>query len=292
MKFKLGIILSLLALSSIFFVLKKDKNEESIQKIIQFDFPHHQEWETPSLTPIQEEQLNRILSQKFTFLGKGARILSFLSEDGLYVLKFFKYRYHYPHWAVRYLPSIFPFEGYRQRKMQKVSLSTVLNGYNVAYEHDPQNTGLVYIHLNLTSNQLPHVRLIDKKGDQTLVDLNQTRFVIQLKVHELMDLLNILLKENKIDLAKRRICQVFDLYHLHYQNGLYDLGVGILANNGFIDEKPIHFDVSKMTFDERIYDPELQKERMMIMKKKISIWLHKNYPSYHDEIMQAINNKT
>lgn len=278
----------LLSLGILGFTVTKPKPFDL--KTIQFDYPYNKDWEIDPLNQDQTNQINAILSQKFTYLGKGARLLCFLSEDGVYVLKFFKYRYHYPHFAT-YLPNVFPFKNYKQQKMKKVSLYTVLNGYKIAYEHEPNSTGLIYIHLNQTMNQLPSVLIVDKQGKPHLVDLDDTRFVIQLRVEELTEVMTQLLNDQNIPTAKERLCQIIDLYLSHYKKNLFDLGVGILCNNGFIDDLPIHFDVSKMTIDEKICQPSLQKKSLTTMAKKIDLWLLKNYPAYRDEIMLTINHK-
>ncbi len=294
MKLKLRVLLIALLIGLGFQIFKWNKphKERFNLQMIQFDFPYREEWEIQPLNKKNQEHLNTIiLSQKFTYLGKGARLISFLSEDGLYVLKFFKYRYHQPHWSLRYLPALFPFENYRKRKMQKVSLDTVLNGYKVAYDYDRQGTGLLYIHLNPSFHQLPEATLLDKQENPHVINLNRTRFVIQLKVQELADVLHKLLKNQEVALAAQRLSQVFDLYAAHYQKGLYDLGVGLIRNNGFIDNEPIHFDVGKMTFDKKICQSQLQRERMAIMAHKVDLWLLTNYPLYRDQIMSILENK-
>jgi hypothetical protein len=292
MKIKWGILLILLFLGLGIYFFKGNKNQKGELNLqtIQFDFPYHPEWDA-TLSTKEKEHIHTILSQKFTYLGKGARLVSFLSEDGAYVLKFFKYRYHQPHWAVGYLPDVFPFKSYRQRKMKKVSLETVLNGYGIAFKYIPESTGLVYVHLNQTSHLLPEVRIIDKQGKDHLIILDGTRFVVQLKVEELERLLHQMLKNQQVELAKQRLRQVIGLYKEYYQQGLYDLGVGILRNNGFIHDQPIHFDVSKMTMDDKVRDPQFQQERLKIMLKKVSGWLRENYPQYHDDVMRNLEDK-
>lgn len=290
MKIKTTILFSILFITLGFFVFKINKNKSFDKKTIQFDFPYNQDFEIDPLSKEQLQQIDSILAQKFTYLGKGARLLSFLSADGLYVLKFFKYRYHEPHFAT-HLPAIFPFKNYKLQKMKKVSLYTVLNGYKIAYQHDAKSTGLIYIHLNETNNEFPDVLLVDKQGKPHLIDLDNTRFVIQLKVDEFKNVLTKLLENQNLELAKQRLCQIIDLYLSHYKKGLFDLGVGILDNNGFLEDEPIHFDVSKMTIDEKVSDPEFQKERLKIMTKKIDLWLLTKFPEYRDEIMFNINSK-
>ncbi len=283
-------LLALLGLGTLYYKQAYRSTDGFSTEKIQFEFPYHAEWET-HLSKEQKDQINQILTQRFTYLGKGARAFSFLSQDGQYVLKFFKYRYHTPHWAVRILPAIFPFEPYRQRKMQKVSLDTVLNGYKIAFDHDPIGTGLLYVHLNPTIQQHPIAIVTDKQGKEHLVDLDNTRFVLQKKVRELTDLLNELMRNQDIGQAKYRINQVFDLYLFHYNHGLHDLGMGILRNNGFIEDEPIHFDVGKMTLDSRISDSRFHREKMIKMAKKVKQWFGKNYPEHQKEITHSLEEK-
>lgn len=289
MKFWIGLVtVLLLGMGIILYKQEMNQNAEFTLKKVQFDFPYHPEWEIASLPKEEQEHLNHIFSQSFTYLGKGARALSFLSEDGQYVLKFFKYRYHQPHWSVRFLPAIFPFESYRKRKMQKVSLETVLNGYKVAYDYDRQGTGLLYIHLNPTADQHLVVNIIDKQGQSHAIDLDGTRFIVQRKVRELEELLDALLQKQEVDLAQQRICQVFDLYFSFYQKGVCDLGIGILRNNGFIGDEPIHFDVGKMIVDTSMRDPKNHRARTLKMAKKVKFWLFRNYPQYESEISHKL----
>jgi hypothetical protein len=262
-KWKAIILVPILALAGLaFFKIHFPKDGFLLEKL-EFDFPHHEEWEIPPLDSGKQKQLNDILLQKFTYLGKGRSSVSFISEDEDYVLKFFK----------------------STAKVKKAPLERALNGYKIAYDNDPAGTGLLYIHLNKTQHQHPIVSLIDKTGKEHQLNLDHTYFVVQQKVHELQDLLQDLLEQQKIELAKQRLHAIFDLYLSHYQKGLFDLGVGILRNNGFNKDQPIHFDVSKMTLDKRICDSTFQQERMQIMIKKIDLWILKHYPQYHQEIV-------
>src|SRR5579871_916778 len=53
-------------------------------------FSPAQEWEFPPLNPKEQKEIERILSQKFTYLARGSQAFAFISEDGRYVLKMFK----------------------------------------------------------------------------------------------------------------------------------------------------------------------------------------------------------
>ncbi len=254
---------------------------------IEFAFPFRPDWQIPK----EKAEPQELLAQSFSYLGKGARSYAFLGEDGKTVLKFFKYRYHQPHWMVRYLPDFPPFNYLRQKKIGKVSLETVLNGYGIAYSQDPEGTALLHIHLNETAGVYPPVTVFDKQGKAHLIDLDRTRFVLQKKVQEAEDLIGELLVEGNVEEAKKRIGQIFDLYLSHYRQGLCDLGVGILRNNGFDGEKAVHFDVGKLTRDESVRQLAATEQRIVRMAKKIEFWLRINYPAHHDALVSDLQEK-
>src|SRR5262249_60872628 len=114
------------------------------------DMPHHKEWEIPALQNDEKQKLNAILSQKFSYIGKGAQSYAFSSADNQYVLKFFKFKHLTPHWFVELFPPFPPFSTYREtqavRKQRK--LMGVFEGYHLAYEVHKQPSGLIYAHLN------------------------------------------------------------------------------------------------------------------------------------------------
>ncbi len=274
-----------------YFDYQYEKTDGFSVSSIQFEIPSREEWETKLLTSQEQVQLQNILQMKFTYLSKGARSYAFISENGEYVLKFFKFRYLTPHWTVRYLPAIPPFEYFRQKKINKVSLDTVLSGYSIAYNYDPDNTGLIYIHLNHTNDAYPSITVLDKEGRSHIVDLDHTRFIVQKRAQELSDILETHLREGNIIQAKQILLQTIDLYVSHYNKGIYDLGTGLIRNNGFIGKQPIHFDVGKMTLDERIQDPEFQYHVMVKMVKNADKWFISNYPQYRQEMWKALQNK-
>lgn len=83
---------------------------------ITYDMPHHDEWDIPKLSDEERQRLDSILSQKFTYIGKGAQSYAFGSDDGKYVLKFFKFKHLTPHWFVEMFPLFPPFRPIVQSK--------------------------------------------------------------------------------------------------------------------------------------------------------------------------------
>ncbi len=123
------------------------------------------------------------LKQKYYLADQGGQSYVFFSEDGNYVLKFFK---DMPRpWL--------PFRSYQKKKRGK--LKRTLHGYLLAYERMREETGLLCIHFKPSQTHLP-TRLIDRLHIENSIDLSSVFFVIQKKAtlgtisdDELQDLL-------------------------------------------------------------------------------------------------------
>lgn len=259
---------------------------------ITYDLPYHSEWEIPVLTPDEKAQLKTILSQNFSYLGKGAQSYAFASEDQKYVLKFFKFKHLKPSWYVDILPDIPPFSEYKKklaaRKERK--LIGAFSGYKIAYDIDRPESGLIYIQLNPSHEYLP-VTLIDKIGLKRNVDLGSVVFILQEKGVTLRVALAQLLDEGNIALAKQRIGQIFNLYLSEYRKGIYDHDHGVLQNSGFIGDRVIHLDVGKIHKDEKISQPQFYHEDLILVANKIKTWLCKNYPVQCPEMIKDMEEK-
>lgn len=258
-----------------------------------YEIPHHLEWEIPALTAAEKEQLDHVLDQTFHYLGKGAQSYVFTSDDGKYVLKFFKFKHLKPSFFYTLLPPIYPFKQHVQKEEERKArkLDSVFTGYRLSYELHKQETGLVFIHLNKTNDLHRSVIVKDKIGRSHTIDLDSTVFLLQEKGETMRTVINNLLKKNEVALAKQRVRQVFDLYHSEYRKGIYDRDHGIMHNVGFVGDHPIHLDVGKMTLDANLKKPEVYSADLELIYKKIDLWLRVNYPQYHEEISKDMREK-
>lgn len=259
---------------------------------ITYEFPYHPEWEIASLSVQEEQNLNDILKQNFHYIGKGAQSYAFTSDDGIYVLKFFKFKHLKPHWLTAILPNIGPLSNYKEQvRLRKIkNFNSVFTGYKIAYDLHKEESGLVYIQLNPT-HIVKKVTLIDKIGLEHSVDLGEVVFVIQKKGETTRTVLNELLKNGDVATAKHRIHQVFDLYLSEYRKGIYDRDHGIMHNIGFIGDQPFHLDMGKMSKDNAMKDPKVFQEDLIKVAAKIEIWMHANYPQYYTEVVDDMENE-
>ncbi len=128
-------------------------------------------------------QAIEILDQPFHYMASGGQSYVFLSDDGRYVLKFFK-------GPITFLPKV------RARKIQKISRT--LLGYELLQKKLPTHSATIYAHLS--KSPLRSVTLIDKCGIRHTVDLSSIECILQHhveplssdalpKVHTLADLM-------------------------------------------------------------------------------------------------------
>lgn len=257
-----------------------------------YEMPFNIEWAVDPLTTPQQVQLDTILQQKFHYLGKGAQSYAFTSDDGKYVLKFFKFKHLRPSFLATLIPNIRPFSEYytKEELRKKRKLNSVFIGYKLAYDLNKDESGILFVQLNPTHIS-KNVTLIDKIGLERPVDLGTVVYVVQEKGVTLRNTLTALLNDNDLPLAQQRINQIFDLYMSEYNKGIYDRDHGVMHNTGFVGNKPIHLDVGKLTADENIRQPSVYKEDLVKVANKIELWLRTHYPEHYGVLVPEMEKK-
>lgn len=236
-------------------------------------------------TPLAKEDSNTqnfesILAQRFDYLGKGAQSYAFLSEDGAYVLKFFKSK-HFRLNGVQNLLSSLPFlEQWRMRKIAKKRrlLESVFSGYKLAFKKDRENAGMLYLHLTDGDKLEGTFALKDKMGFAHKIPRNAYAFTLQRCAKITRAVLTDALKKGDTDLALCRFNQIVDLYLDEYQKGIYDRDHGVLHNTGFVGERPIHLDVGKLSKDSNMMHVAHYKPDLIKVVCKFKLWVQQNYP--------------
>lgn len=255
---------------------------------ITFEMTYNSEWEIAKLDPQKQQQLDRILDQRFTYLGKGHQTFVFSSEDGEYVLKFFRFKRLKPSKmmdVLSYVPVIGKYSDNWEKK-RKSRLKKLFEGYRVAYAYDPVYTGIVFIHLNLTDNLKKQVKVVDRLGIERTIDLDTVVFAVQKRARMTKDVLVDLLKKGDLESVKTHLRSLYEMYHSEYKQGIVDQDRNILSNTGFVGESPIRLDIGQLKKDDGIKNPIAYKEDWdKIYDKRIVEWLRKHYPSEADSIL-------
>jgi len=181
------------------------------------------------------------LNQPYHYLGCGNQCYAFLSDDGKYVLKLFKYASSPVSPALTKIPVLNTFKPFRPHRYQKMlwKRQRDIESYRLAFDRFREESGLIAAHLDPEANY-PAITLYDKLRCKHTLNFSDCPFVLQHKAvpadqqfrawRESPERLKIAL-EGLSNLFKKRI-----------ERGILDDDVNYHANIGFIGAKPIQID--------------------------------------------------
>lgn len=247
---------------------------------ITWDLAHDPRWDIRPLTNKEQTAVDSILDQKFSYLGKGCQSYVFLSEDGDYVVKFFKYqRFRTQPW-LDYLTFIPPVEHYKKRKTEKKmnKLEGLFASWKIAFEGLKLETGLIFVHLNRTQNLNKTLVIYDKMGLEHNIDLDKMQFLVQRKAEMLCPYIKNLMDKRDTQEAKNMLDRIIVLIISEYVRGYADNDHALMQNTGVLDGFPIHIDVGQFVKEENAKSPQVYKQDLFSKTFKFRKWLKRNYP--------------
>lgn len=252
---------------------------------ISSSFSHDARWDIPALNADQQAQLDSVLSQPFTYLGKGCQAYVFLSQDGRYVLKFFKYQRFRPQEWLDYFSFIPAVDSYRLGKIEKKKkkLDGVFNSWKLVYEHLQPETQIVYVHLNKTNHLNKTLVIYDKIGFKHSLEADQMEFMLQRKADMLCPYLDNKMKKGDKAAAERLLTRIIALIVSEYKRGYADNDHALMQNTGVYNDYPIHIDVGQFVIHENAQKQEIYKQELFNKTFKFRKWLRKNHPSLLDK---------
>ncbi len=210
-----------------------------------------------------------ILDQPYFYLARGHQSYAFVSQDNRYVLKFYRFPSHLRSfgWMSH------PFGGRKRRKivdynLQKLEIS--FQSYKLAFEQLQEACGLLYVHLNQTSNLKKRVHLVDHLGASYRVNLDQVPFLVQKKVSSFYPTLENLIRQGK---GKMAVANFFQLIDESCKKGISDKDPALEKNYGWDGDRPVYLDVGRFSRD--LKDP---KEEKLRITAPLKTWLERHHP--------------
>jgi hypothetical protein len=246
---------------------------------ISSDFPFQRQWEVRPLLSKEEEELEKALGQSYRYLGKGCQSYVFLSEDGKYVIKFFKYqRYRLQMW-LEYFPSLPAISKYREEKksLKWNKLDGFVRSWKVAFEDLKEETGLVYVHLNKTDCLKKKLVFFDKMNRGHQIELDQMEFCVQRRAQLLCDVLLEHKEKGDVVSVANLVRDVVGLILSEYGRGLGDQDHALMQNTGVVEGKPVHIDVGQFVKSEEFKNPLVFHQELFTKMYKFREWLKENY---------------
>lgn len=264
------------------------------------NLPSEARWEMPPLSEEEQQNINALLDQPFTFLGSGGWSYAFLGQDQKTVLKFF----NHTHFRLSSIAKEFSFkkllllsEPYPENQSYFQEFN--FNSCKLLYTSAKERTGLLYVHLNKTQGKHKSVTLIDNVGVRHTIDLDKTEFVVQKRAELLFPYLQRLCQEKKLDEAKKCLDDFYDCLLSLSKKGIRDNDRSLRNNFGFTDDRAITLDLSSFTFDEEIKSPGNYKKEIVNKTQRLSRFLRKYHPELYahsemrlSEIMESGSIKT
>ncbi|MBS0604351.1 MAG: hypothetical protein JSS60_04845 [Verrucomicrobia bacterium] len=256
------------------------------------DLSFNQEWECPPLSQADSEQLEKILSQPFHYLAKGAQSYVFASEDGETVIKFFRvYHMRPPLWMTA-LSLPLPLQPYRICKMieKRVELGKDFQSYTIAFQQMKEETGLLYLHLNKTSHLKKHLTIYDKIGIAHDLDLDKMEFLVQKKATLVYPSIERLMKSEGEAAAREAIGALVHLLVNRCEKGIFDKDPDLNTNFGFLDKRPIQIDIGRFRLDPERNNPDVYRNEIIRITDNFRQWLESNYPPLSEHLLSEIGN--
>lgn len=258
----------------------KQTDEFSLCRL-QSAFPSDPNWDTPPLNDSDQFEFKRAIAQQYHYLGSGGQCFAFESEDGQYVIKFFRHKLRKPQRWLLSLPLPEPL-ALKQAKAYNRLLNKHhrdFNSYKLAYEVLKEETGLICIHLNKTSKIGHHLTVSDKLHIRHQIDLDQTEFILQKKAELVYPSITKMMEEGHIEEAKKSLHAILGLIVSRCQKGIFDEDPRIQCNVGLIGTEAIFIDVGRFKKDEQRSDPEVYMHDLAEINHRFKGWLAENHPS-------------
>jgi hypothetical protein len=227
------------------------------------------------------DETNKIFTQPFYYLAHGFQCYVFVSADDKYVLKFFRHqRLRLPEFINR-LPDISLVRHFKEKKALdfQMRMDYLFNGIKVGFEYAPQDTALLFVHLNKTEGLHPTLTIYDKLGNEYKVALDGVEFMLQQKARLVKPVIDELMQKGNVEGAKARLDQIYDLLVRCAKKGVCDTDGALIRkdNLGYLGERCIYIDSGKLQLKEEIRKKE-RFSRDLKRLRPLAKWLEQKYP--------------
>lgn len=247
-------------------------------------------WEIRDLTVQEQVELESALSQSYRYLDKGCQSYVFESEDGKYILKFLKYQRFRPQFYFYWFTFLPEFKKYLDLKVavKEQKLERLFNSFVIAFDHLPEETGLIYVHLNKTDHLNRSITIKDYAGHEHLLDMDKMEFLIQKKGEMLSSTIDRMMAEGKMEEVKEILSGLFQMIVSEYHRGISDNDPALMQNTGVIEGRPFQLDVGRFVLDPVVSNPALYHQEIYNKYYKFRHWLKEFYPELSAHVDQDL----
>lgn len=226
---------------------------------MRLDMPFREDWEITKR--LSDEEIASILAQPFTYLDRGAQCYVFASQDQKYVIKLF-----------RYDAALF---GKRKGKTFYEKVEHMFNASLLAYQLAPIETGLLYLHLNLTDTKLPVLNAVGPTFQKLRLPLDRYRFAIQKMAKPFRESLLEAYQSKDPESMKRRIDSFVAVIRSRAEKGIRNTDPAVSRNFGYFGDQAVEIDFGNYSHSCVSKDWEVAR-----YSHKLRSWLSENAPEW------------
>lgn len=248
---------------------------------IQSKPPYDERWDI-AYTEEDLKTARDALSQPYHFLAHGFQVYAFISEDGKYILKFFRHqRLRLPNFVMRF-PSFPLFDEWRKSRILSLARRQdyLFRSCKTSWDIARHETELLMVHLNTTNGIYPKVSIHDLLGNTYSIELDKYQFLLQRRAFLVKPTLTNFMKQGKIKDAEKCIDRIFALFLDCAKKGIVDTDGALIRkdNLGFFEDRAIYIDGGKLAPRQR---PTSKKDFLRDIKRLQPLfkWLQQEHPA-------------
>ncbi len=261
-------------------------------------FANSPEWDV-KISPHHDRFFYVVTQQQLNWLGRGAQAYAFETGDGKFVVKFFQIgRIKEDDVEKGFIGELFSKESKEKRKQRLEHRREIFSSSKMCYEELPEETGIIYVHLNRTEDKIKGIKLVDRYGQSHRIRGDDACFVVQKKAKYLIQTISAHMDNGEFEAACARIDQIINLLYSVARKGFTDGDDALIRNNniGFAEDKAIYIDTGHITRAPNINVRERMKYEFDVRLKPLENWLNVMYPKlaqYYSqkqiEVMKSLN---
>lgn len=253
---------------------------------ISYPLSESSKWAPPEVSDKESLLINELLSKPFRYLASGGQCYVFLSFDGNYVIKLFKFHHKKAPWYLPFLPissaAKIAWKEQKKKKLERMLKSVLLNHKFLKIE-----SGILYPHLGKTSFFEKKILLFDKVGNKIALEADNTAFILQKRGLSTKEALKKLCPEK----AEKLLGDLIDLFLMRSKLGLKDIDPSFLDNLGIIDSKASQLDLGSLCFDPTQKEAMKYERNLLLAARPFHQFLRKNYPHLSDFFWNQVEEK-
>jgi hypothetical protein len=220
-----------------------------------------------------------IVNQNFRLFKEDIDAYLFLSEDGKYVLKFFKMRKFTPKYWLNYIP----IPWLDKKRLSKVvdrerARHESLGKLKAVFEKFRSQTGLVFLHLFKTDYLKTKVTLIDQNGKKKRVSLDDVPFILRRRAIPIKEFIENSIAKGEQRSAIASLCSILDFVKRGCKLGFSGYSDQIERDYGFLDGRLIYLGLSHLSRDASYKAARSTLREVFRISCALDTWLQSHYP--------------